>query len=180
MTTTTESHVLVDACVAKAVGVKHDTMPARDIRKVLEEFREGPTGLLMTPLLRNEWERHASPIMKRWLARMVSRRRVRAVRDRRVNDFRTAARNSAADPTELEALEKDAHITEAAILLKAGVLSLDDRQLRLLTRVTQIYPLVGQVQWFHPVRNCEVCAHWVAAGCTDDQILRISSQAEAV
>lgn len=172
-----ESHVLIDACVARAVGVRRDTMPAKEIRKILEECADGPTGILMTPALREEWGRHASPLMKRWLARMVSRRRVRTATDRRVRDFRIAAEDSAADQAEYDALEKDAHITEAAILFGSGVVSLDDRQLRLLARVSVNYSLVGRVQWFHPVRNCAECAEWVASGCADQEVGRISTWA---
>lgn len=175
--TNNDAHVLVDACIARSVGAKRDTMPARDIRVVLDEIQNGPVGLLMTPLLRQEWERHASPVMKRWLARMVSRRRVKTMRDRRVNDLRSAAARSAITDAEIVAIEKDAHITEAAILSKSGVISLDDAQLRLLARVATLYPLVGHVQWFHPVRDCVDCATWVASGCADSSLSRVSASA---
>lgn len=128
----------------------------------------------MTPALSEEWARHASPLMRRWLASMVSRRRVRFERDRRVADFRRAAIVAAVDSAEYEAIEKDAHITEAAILLTVGVLSLDDKQLGLLARLSLTYPLVAGVQWFHPERAHVECREWLASGCRDATVGRIA------
>jgi len=170
-----DSHVLLDACVARAVGKNETSSPAREIRVILDDLRDGQVGLLMTPLLRTEWERHASPIMKKWLARMVTRKKVKFARDRRVSDFRAAAEQGAVDQAEVEALEKDAHITEAAILSRSGVISLDDRQLRLLARLVAGYPLVGEIQWFHPVRDRENCRSWISTSCVDVDVSRISA-----
>ena len=162
-------YALIDACVARAFGVGSASRLS-GLKAAIDEVAKGPTGVAMSPDLKIEWELHASRFMSRWLANMTSRRRVRWIKDRRVSDFRRAALANAESPQEYEAIEKDAHITEAALLVGFGVISLDDRQRRLLRKMCEEYPLVGTIQWFNPTSEAEECLVWLQSA-TKDQFL---------
>jgi hypothetical protein len=128
------------------------------------------TGALMTPTLRAEWRKHASPTMVGWLASMESRRRIRAERDRPVRDLRDAL-EQVEDQGVKAAIEKDLHLSEAAVWHAVPVASQDDRQRRFLAGLASSYPRAGKVQWFNPVRDTDWEA-WISSGCTDGTCFR--------
>lgn len=124
----------------------------------------------MTPMLRAEWRDHASPTMVGWLATMESRKRVRSERDVRVNDLRQAI--AEVDNAGVrDALEKDAHLSEAALMHGVPIASQDDRQRRFLNDLGDVYPLASRLQWFNPVSDTE-WEEWVAQGCVDRDVFQ--------
>lgn len=161
------NHVLVDANIARSATdpARHPTSTAcYELARTLLS-RSSDSGIAMTPALKEEWRRHASPTMVSWLASMENRRRVRKEEDRRVRDLREAV-SSVDDVGVRTALEKDIHISEAAILHGLPVASRDDRQRQFLSRISSHYPLAGRVQWFNPVVDAD-WEEWVRCGCVD-------------
>jgi hypothetical protein len=165
-------HVLVDANVARSARdpARHPTSTACWRLAKLMASRDCETGALMTPALRAEWREHASPTMVGWLASMESRSRIRAERDRPVRDLRNAV-SAIEDDGIRAAIEKDLHLSEAAVLHGAPVASQDDKQRRFLTELASSYRLAGKVQWFNPVSDADWDA-WIAEGCTDRSVYR--------
>jgi hypothetical protein len=159
--------LIVDACVAQGVGHANANIDVVEAKRVLDALKDGPAGILMTPLLMQEWKNHASRFMIRWLAQMQSRKRIIRRPDRRVQDFRTALTGTLAVEHGRVAVEKDAHLVEAAILYRAGVLSTDEQQRRLLQKVASGYPRAGLVQWFNPGTQAALVLAWIAGECVD-------------
>jgi hypothetical protein len=96
---------------------------------------------------------------------MESRNRIRAERDRPVRDLRKAVAE-VADAGVKAAIEKDLHLSEAAVLHGVPIASQDDRQRRFLRDLASSYPLAGKVQWFNPVNDID-WEDWIASGCSD-------------
>lgn len=160
-----KQHAIVDACVAMAIGDPTVEQMA-NARKLIDALATGPVGVCMTDALVAEWDKHASKFMKKWLAKMVSKGRTRHERDTRLSDYRRVLKG--VDPTMGKAaMLKDAHLVEAAILCRAGVLSLDDKQRRYLAGIVPLYPRVGRIQWFNPESDFSDCEAWLAAECCD-------------
>jgi hypothetical protein len=168
-----KGHLIVDACVARSIGPINRNIDVMQTKTVLDSLRDGPAGILMTPLLMQEWRKHASKFMVRWLAQMQARKRITHRRDKRVQDFRTALANALAIEHGRAAVEKDAHLVEASILHGAGVLSTDDQQRRLLEIVASEYGRAGSVQWFNPVTQTTLVLAWIAGDCSDSGVARI-------
>lgn len=165
------NHTIVDTCVAASVG--DPTSPRyQTARDVVDFLKSGPVGICMTDELLIEWRKHASRYMTRWLASMVSRGRTRHEIDKRVNGYRRALLKIPENQGRA-AIVKDAHLVEAAILHGLGIISLDDRQRKLLRRFVASYELVGKVQWFNPVDQHSECLRWLKDGAIDRHISRI-------
>jgi len=171
------AHILVDASVAKSVSdpARHPTSVAclALIRQL--EKKDCATGAAMTPALQAEWKRQASRLMVSWLAGMELRGRVRHERDRNVSDLRSAVAQ-VEDAGIRAALEKDLHLSEAAVFHGLPVASHDNKQRRFLGKLVPAYSTVGRVQWFSPVSDhVGDWQPWVQAGCGDAEAFRVSA-----
>lgn len=162
-----ENHVIIDANIAQSCAdpARHETSRAcLQLMRIIGD-KSSVVDLLITPLLHDEWQAHASRTFKRWWAGMESRRRVRREGDKRVADYR-AAIDALSSPKARREVEKDAHIVEAALLHGVPVASRDDAQAGYVLAMIETYPLAGNVQWMNPVTD-EHWADWLASGCTD-------------
>ena len=165
------AHILVDANIARAATdpARHPTSDAcMRFARVLER-RDCKTGVAITPALQEEWGRHASPTMKRWLARMESSRRLRR-EDKRVSDLRKAI-ELMEDAGTRAALTKDAHLSEAAIMHGIPVASLDDKQKNFLRRLSADYATIGRIQWMNPTTDgTSEWEPWLLSGSIDANV----------
>lgn len=161
--------ILVDANIARSAAENGDhptTRASLSLARTLQA-KDCETDLLMTPALRSEWREHASPLMSGWLVEMFQRRRVRSVVDKPVRDLRNAV-NDVLDAGVKNALMKDLHLSEAAILRCAPVASLDDRQRRYLRVICDTYKRAGDIQWLNPEKDAEWDG-WIRGGCVDPE-----------
>lgn len=165
------SYILVDANIAKSAAdpARHPTTIACLRLARALEARSCRTGAAMTPALQEEWKRHASRTMVAWLASMESRGRVRREADRRVNDLRAAV-TDIKDGGVRAAIQKDIHLSEAAIYHGFPVASQDDRQRKFLAQLSTQYALAGQVQWINPVTDPDAWEDWLVEGCIERDV----------
>jgi hypothetical protein len=103
--------------------------------------------------------------MTSWLVSMVQRKRVKRFDDRRVSDFRSMV-DGISDEAIREAMIKDAHLTEAAIIHHLPVASHDAKQRRYISDLGRQYPLMKKVQWFSPEEDdLNAWSTWLQGGC---------------
>ncbi|MDI2097564.1 hypothetical protein [Ruicaihuangia caeni] len=113
--------------------------------------------------------------MVAWLAAMELRGRIRRERDRNVSDLRAAVAQVEDDGIR-SALEKDLHLSEAAVLNGLPVASHDNKQRRYLVALIPIYSTVGRIQWFSPISDShDDWGPWVEAGCSDADAFRVGA-----
>lgn len=170
-------HVIVDASVARSGADSSSSDVAIRSMALARAIahRDCATGALMTPALQDEWRVHASRAMSAWLARMESLGRVRRERDRNVRDLRGAV-EQVVDAGVRSALVKDLHLSEAAILHRVPVASLDERQRRYLSTLASDYPGVRRIQWFNPATDdVTTWVAWLSNGCTDAECFSLAS-----
>ena len=106
----------------------------------------------MTPLLREEWNRHQSLFARAWLAEMTSKAKVEAIADVRNEELRAQAPSSAS-------AQKDLHLVEAALVTDRIVISLDDR-----ARTELAVDAAAEVMWVHPVDEGGHVIYWLNKG----------------
>lgn len=169
------THILVDANIARSAAdpARHPVSRSCYALASLLRQKDCRTGLAMTPALLEEWRTHASRTMTAWLVEMEQRGRVRRKRDRRVQDLRVAVSHVSAVGVR-DALAKDIHISEAAILNGYPVASRDDRQKGFLAELSRTYALAGRVQWMNPVSDLG-WSEWVQSGCSDNEAFQIGT-----
>lgn len=168
-------HILIDASVATSVSdpARHPTSAACLALVRQLEKKDCATGAAITPALQAEWKKHASRLMVSWLVGMELRGRLRRERDRSVRDLRNAV-GQVVDDGIRAALNKDLHLTEAALLNGLPVASHDNRQRRYLVGLIPAYNTVGRIQWFSPVSDdSDEWKPWLDAGCEDASIYRV-------
>ena len=167
-----DRYLIIDANVARSCTdpARHETSEAcLRLTRVLQD-RNSRVGVALTPALRAEWSKHASPMFTRWWASMESRQRIRTEDDRRVGDYRTHLSNIGDEGVRV-AMEKDAHLVELSLLQHYPIASQDDTQRRYVSAVAARYPLAGKVQWFNPVTSAG-WEEWVSTGCQDEDAYR--------
>lgn len=178
---TVSNHIVVDASVARSASdpARHPTtIGCLALARTLES-KDCATGALMSPALHAEWRKHASRFMTSWLVSMEQRGRVRRERDRRVSDLRTAV-DSVTDDGIRTALEKDLHLSEAAVMHRVPVASLDDRQRRFLRELSPTYATAGKIQWLNPVSDAHgEWLEWIKGGCVSQTLFRTVAEDDA-
>lgn len=161
------AYVLIDANIARSASepAKHPrSIASRRVAEVLQDLN-CPTAVGFTPALDKEWRKHATSLMTRWLVAMENLHRINRKNDKAVASFRRAIKQLA-DPNIRLAIEKDMHLTEAAINNGWSVLSLDDKQRRHLRDLAlHHYAPVGSVAWVNPVTDQD-WELWVATSCS--------------
>jgi hypothetical protein len=158
-------HVLVDANIARSATDPANHPTTRRclvVAKILLD-RNSQSGLAMTPCLQEEWRKHATRYMTRWLASMESKGRIKRVRDEVVSDLRTAIKNVNSDGIKA-AMMKDIHITSAALYFDFPVVSRDDNQKRYLAMVAAEYELIEKIHWVNPETDQD-WEPWLKNGC---------------
>lgn len=170
-----ERYLIIDANVARSCTepARHETSQAcLQLTQVLQR-KECKVGIVITPALHDEWRKHASRVFLSWWANMESRRRVRQEDDKRLNDYREYL-SSIQDHGIREAMEKDAHLVELALLKGYPVASQDDKQRRYIADISANYQLARTVQWFNPVSS-QGWDTWLLENCQDLHIFRCVS-----
>lgn len=173
-----DRYLVIDANVARSCTdpARHETSEAcLRLTRVLQD-RNCRVGVALTPALRDEWTKHASPMFTRWWASMESRQRIRLEDDKRVGDYRTYLAGIDDEGIRV-AMEKDAHLVEVSLLQHYPIASQDDTQRRYVAALADTYPLAGKVQWFNPVTS-EGWEAWVSEGCEDENVYRCLPQTQ--
>jgi hypothetical protein len=120
--------------------------------------------LLLTPELLDEWKRHRSRYAQVWLGQMIARKKViierTPFRDPALRALLTAAAASGEDD---DAMQKDAHLLEAALSRGAVIASLDDRARDLFSHAAATVREIRSIEWVNPETDAPL-DHWLAAG----------------
>jgi hypothetical protein len=157
---TSKHALLIDACIASGLSDPADVKLIRAL-KIVILLQKGPVGLAMTRTLRREWMDHASRYMLRFLARMESRRKVDNYSEKRVADFRSAIENHVDQQGKRAEIYKDAHLTEAALLHSIAIMSIDEKQRRMLADLSEHYLPLQNLQWFNPCHESDDIQYWM-------------------
>lgn len=155
--------LVVDASVARAVGTSEHPISSA-CRQFLDEMKSICNRLVHTPDLSEEWQRHASPYWRKWLASMHARRQVLWVTDARDDDLRRRLSEAVETEKKRAAVAKDAHLVEAALASEQAVISLDDSVRALLVEAAVVVTALRPITWVNPVHAREDAQAWLRAG----------------
>jgi hypothetical protein len=143
--------LVIDASVASAAGLTMQPT-SRRCREFLQAVLRICHRSAMTPMLREEWNKHQSLFSARWLADMTSKAKVEDVADIQYEELRSEAPITAS-------AQKDLHLIEAALLTDHIVISLDDR-----ARTELSVPASEEVMWINPVDEAGHVIYWLNKG----------------
>ncbi len=164
--------LVIDASVLRSTGeTEHPVSSA--CRAFLERVPEAGLGVVSTPELRDERDRHASRYASRWFSRMVATKRMIYISDPTDPTLRAhlgecaeqVAENLGQEANLAMALSKDACLVEASNACdKAPISSLDDKMRDHLRACAKWVPEIRQVAWINPSNADELPLRWLDAG----------------
>jgi len=157
---TVSRRLVIDASIASAAGLSMNP-DSRRCREFLQAVLRISHRATMTPLLREEWNRHQSLFARLWLAEMTSKAKVEAIADIPNEDLRAEA------PGTVSA-QKDLHLIEAALATDKIVISLDAR-----ARAELSVQAAAEVMWIHPVDEGGHVIYWLNKGAEPVEAWRL-------
>ena len=158
--------LVIDTDVARASGDEEATDPrAIHCRDFLKAVRSQNHRVVMTREISSEWKNHQSHFALEWRASMYARRRIESIdppaydelRDDKVTGTTTAA-------DEIENMEKDFHLLQAALATDQTVISLDETIRRLFGRASQQVGGIRGIIWVNPDKAEEQPIAWLQNG----------------
>jgi len=146
--------IVVDACIAGAATEKEDPV-SRCCREALEEIYKICHRMIMTPTIRDEWDRHRTRFAFLWRGTMT-----RHGKTERPNPPSLRIPNRGAlglSPSEYEALEKDMPLIEGACAGDGIIVTRDDAITAIWAKCSKHIKTPKTIRWVNPVRDGTDC-----------------------
>ena len=158
--------LVVNASVARAAGGEEATVSVSiSCTEFLETFRdECPHHVVMTPELSEEWEENQSKFAATWLRSMIARKRFNYVEPLVNQALRDEIEGTAISENEIEDMQKDFHLLEAARETDQAIISLDETVRGLFAQATQDIGEIRDIVWVNPDRTEEKPLDWLQNG----------------
>lgn len=148
--------LVIDADVAQAAGSEVATDPrAKHCRDFLSIVLSFSHRVVMTQEISNEWKRHQSRFARRWRLSMDARKKVERIELPEDETLREKILTTTEDQNEIEAMQKDVHLLDAALASDKTVISLDETVRKLFAQATQHVGEIRNVVWVNPERAAE-------------------------
>lgn len=157
--------IVVDASVARAAGGQDASFPvSKNCRDILLAVLEVCHRVVMTPAINEEWKKHQSNFARAWRVRMEARKKVLREQDLPQEELREKVAAAVPNDKRHEAVLKDFHMIEAALLTDRRVLSLDEVVRRLLSSAAANVGELRNVLWMNPADDSKEIVAWLARG----------------
>ena len=148
--------LVIDADVAQASGDEDATDPrAINCRDFLRGVRTQNHRIVMTRKISDEWKRHQSRFALEWRMSMDASRKVDRIDLPGYDELQDKVTNTADNENEIEVMQKDLHLLEAAIETDMTIISLDETVRELFARSTQQVGEIREIIWVNPDRTTE-------------------------
>ncbi len=148
--------LVIDADVAQASGDEDATDPrAINCRDFLKEVMTQNHKIVMTRKISDEWKRHQSRYALEWRASMDARRLVDRIDPLEYDELQNRVTNTADSEDDIEVMQKDFHLLEAALDTDKTVISLDQTARQLFVRASQWVGEIRRIIWVNPERTAE-------------------------
>ena len=148
--------LVIDTDVAQAAGSEEATHPrAKHCRDFLQEVLLLGHSVVMTPEISNEWKRHRSSFARRWRVSMDARKKVHRVDAPANEELRDKIEKTAVHENEIEVMQKDFHLLEAAWATDQTIISLEEIIRQLFARASQHVGEIRDIVWVNPERTAD-------------------------
>lgn len=157
--------IVVDCGIAHAAGPEGASHPtSKHCRDFLVSMQKASHRLGWSSAVAEEWKRHRSRFSRKWLVSMQARRLVESISANQDAALRAALETSNPEYNACVAMEKDAHLLEAAIHSGNCVASLDEVVRRLFVSASILYEPIRGIAWVNPDTKHDSAVNWLLAG----------------
>ena len=168
--------LVIDADVARASGSETATHPrAEHCRDFLSAILSLSYRIVMTEKINNEWKRHASRFARRWRVSMDARKKVDRINPPEDQTLQDKITTTTSDENEIEVMEKDFHLLQAALATDQTVISLDETVRELFARTSQSVGEIQHIIWVNPDRLEEQPILWLQNGAPPEAHRQLSA-----
>ena len=120
--------------------------------------------VVITDDLNRERERHASRFFRKWLTSMFAHKKQDEVPAGPDPELRARVVRTTKSQKKKEALEKDAHLVEAALASDCAIVSLDDEARKAHAQAARKVKKIGDVMWVNPDTSAAEALKWLRQG----------------
>lgn len=132
--------------------------------------------VVVTPAIRDEWDRHAGSYARRWRVAMFASKRVIAIADDPDAALRSAISTTLLDAKKQSAAIRDCHLVEAAQRMDRALLSRDEVARGLFAEVAGRHRPLQDLVWVNPAQPEEDAVAWVMKGAAAERHRRFRAQ----
>ena len=168
--------LVIDADVARASGSETATHPrAEHCRDFLSAILSLSYRIVMTEKISNEWKNHRSRFARRWRVSMDARKKIDRINPPEYAELRDKVTNTASDEDEIEVMQKDFHLLQAAIATDHTIVSLDETVQGLFAHASQQVGEIRNIIWVNPDRPAEEPIVWLQNGAPPEGHRQLSA-----
>jgi predicted nucleic acid-binding protein len=169
--------IVVDASIARSAGMTQHPV-SRSCREFLESFLRICHRVVMTSEVREEWKKHRSRFSTSWLASMTARRKVEVCNPNIDPVMADKLKQARLTEKKEAAIQKDAHLLEAALATDSAVASLDEEVRSLLSGVSKHWGRIKPIVWVNPAKPDDKALSWLSAGAPADKARMLGFETE--
>jgi len=148
--------LVIDTDVVQSSGSEKATDPrAVSCREFLRAVRSYNYRVVVTKEINAEWKRHRSGFAHEWKVSMYARRRIEDINPSENDTLLDKITTATNDPDEVEVMQKDFHLLQAALETDKIVISLDQTVRNLFANASQQVGEIRIIIWVNPERTLE-------------------------
>ena len=136
--------LVIDADVARSAGSETAIhQRAINCREFLKSVKEQNHQIVLTKIISEEWKKHQSRFTRRWRLSMDARKKVVRINPSEDQQLRDKISTTTHDENEIEVMQKDLHLLEAALATDQTIISLDETVRTLFAQASQRVSEIG-------------------------------------
>ena len=168
--------LVIDADVVRSSGKEEATDPrAIHCRDFLKAVRTQNHRVVMTRKISNEWKRHRSQFALEWRTSMYARKKIDYINPQEDETLKNKVASTANRVKDVEAVEKDFHLLQAALATDQSIISLDETIRQLFAQASQQVGEIRGIVWVNPDRTEEQPIAWLQSGAPPEACRRLSA-----
>jgi len=166
--------IVVDASVAGRAGSLPSSSGSSPCRSALEAIDEAEHRAVFSRESLDEWKRHG--FARGWFTHMVAARRIELLGEVRNDRLRAKLLPCASSESKRKAMDKDAHLLEAALQADRIVISCDEIVRALFQEACSTVQEIRAIHWANPEIESEEVVPWIRDGARAEAKRRLSSR----
>jgi len=170
--------LVIDASVARAASGPDATYPTSvHCRDFLQAVLDICHRVVITPDIREEWNKHSSTFARKWRKTMVAKKKLVYRADISAEEeLCQKICGTIARETDLEAMLKDFRLIEAAMVADNTVISLDDKVRIIFDKAAERVGELRNVVWVNPDDTEAQPIDWLENGAQPEKHLRLGGR----
>ena len=169
--------LVIDTDVSRSAGGESATHPrAIKCRDFLSAVKQQNHKIVMTRQINDEWKRNQSRFARRWRLSMDARKKVVRINPSENEQLQNKITTTTHDENEIEVMQKDFHLLEAALKTDKTVISLDQTVRTLFAQASQQVGEIRDIIWVNPERTEEEQPiTWLQSGAPSEPHRQLSA-----